>query len=177
MEITQKPFPSSFKLYHLLCRSASITETSWVKQKQQWQMERRDKCVIFSKMAQFKSIYSFTYNPYYSWIPYFQIHLFAKMYLPSKINTRALSMHRVMKVCCPVQTLSAEVWCSAFLSQLLQRKQVSFSWSIQCHIFHILYFLLVILPFKMASRLVLNSYPVFLSIGQLRYALWRKYMC
>lgn len=86
----------------------------------------------------------------------------------SKVNTQPLSVHRVMKSVMPsADTLS---WgligrCSAFLSQHLHRKQVSFLWSIQCHIFHISYFLLVILPFKMAFRLMLNSYLVFLSIG------------
>lgn len=102
-------FPSSLKLYHLLCWSASITETSWVKQKQQWQMERRDKCVIFSKMAQFQSVYLFTYNPYYSWIPYFKIHLFAKMYLTLSILSH-FPCTESWKMCCPVWTLSAEVW-------------------------------------------------------------------
>lgn len=43
-------------------------------------------------------------------------------------------------------------WCSLFLSQLSHCKQVSFPWFIQCHIFHILCFLLLFFLFKMASK-------------------------
>lgn len=77
----------------------------------------------------------------------------------NKINTWVVFVvicgHRVMKNLlrgAHVPSWGLTRWCSLFLSQLSHCKQESFSWFIQCHIFHILCFLLLVLLFKRASK-------------------------
>lgn len=111
MEITQKPFffqlqivpltMSFSKHYWIFLSEAKNNSDKWKEETNVSSSPKWLNLKIYIRSLVILITYGFHI---------FKITYLLKCTWPSKINTRALFMHRGMKVCCPVQTLSAEVW-------------------------------------------------------------------